>query len=154
MFYVLFDRVMYSSLLKIKFHWLFHYLIFNGHRNRLFACNLIKGLGITHWMLAVKVTQMVTKAWIKTPFRHGVPGKDWNQGSFKRHPDVTLRTPVTLSIVRGNMLNETVNRNYFDDLNVVMRDLRLYDNPHLIWNIGETSVPLTYKPVKILGERV
>ncbi|XP_052278809.1 uncharacterized protein LOC127877190 [Dreissena polymorpha] len=109
------------------------------------------GFGITRRMLLVKIGRIVRKLGIKSPFRNGVPGKDWIAGFLKRHPDVSLRTPQALSTCRARMLNETVTNNYFNDLAWLLESLCLQDKPVRIWNIDETSVPLLHKPARVLG---
>lgn len=96
---------------------------------------------------------MVRKLGIKTPFKNGVPGKDWVAGFLKRHEDVRLRTPQALSTVRAKMLNETVTNNYFNDLISLMQQLHLTDKPSCIWNIDETGVPLLHKPARVLAQK-
>ncbi|KAH3837050.1 hypothetical protein DPMN_110428 [Dreissena polymorpha] len=59
-------------------------------------------------MLQVNIGRIVRKLGSKSLFRNGVPGKDWNPGFLKRHPDVSLRTPQALSTCRARMLNATV----------------------------------------------
>ncbi|KAH3802643.1 hypothetical protein DPMN_156321 [Dreissena polymorpha] len=63
-------------------------------------------------MLQVKIGRIVRKLGIKSPFRNGVPGKDWIAGFLKRHPYVSLRTPQALSTCRARVFNETVTNNY------------------------------------------
>ena len=103
-------------------------------------------------MLAVKVGRIARRLKLKTPFRNGVPGKDWVSGFLKRHPDLAIRSPTALSTVRARMLNETVTSKYFKTLSDLVSDLNLEDKPHCIWNMDETSVPLIHKPSKVLAE--
>lgn len=102
-------------------------------------------------MLKIKVGRIVRRLGLKTPFKSGIPGKDWMTAFIKRHPEISLRSPTALSTVRAKMLNATVTNNYFDALTDLLQSLDLTDKPHRIWNIDETSVPLAHKPSKVLG---
>ncbi|KAH3799638.1 hypothetical protein DPMN_153249 [Dreissena polymorpha] len=102
-------------------------------------------------MLHVKIGRIVRKLGIKSPFRNGVPVKDWIAGFLKRHLDVSHSTPQALSTCRARMLNATVTNNYFNDLARLLESLSLQDKPVRIWNIDETSVPLLHKPARVLG---
>jgi hypothetical protein len=95
---------------------------------------------------------MVRKLGIKTPFRHGIPGKDWVSGFLFRHTEISLRKPQALSTCRARMLNQTVTDHFYSDLQKLLNDIGLTDQPMKIWNIDETSVPLLHKPVRVLGQ--
>jgi hypothetical protein len=110
------------------------------------------GFGITRAQLCMKVSRIALAMKIKTPFRNGIPGKDWVDGFKKRHPDVSLRTPTPLNSVRARMLNIEVTNKYFADLGKCISTLNLHSSPHLIWNIDETNVSLTHRPSKVLAE--
>ena len=89
---------------------------------------------------------------LKTPFKSGIPGKDWLSGFWKRH-SITLRCRSALSTVRGRMLIETVIQKYFDDLQGVIESLNLQNSPEQIWNMDESSLSLTHKPTKVYAEK-
>ena len=103
-------------------------------------------------MLRVKVGRIVRKLGIKTPFKHGIPGKDWLAGFMARHRDISLRKPQALSTCRARMLNKTITDNFYTDLHSLLNDIGVSDQPVKIWNIDETSVPLLHKPARILGK--
>lgn len=104
-------------------------------------------------MLQVKIGRIVRRLGVRTPFKNGVPGKDWVAGFLKRNQDVKLRTPQALSTVRAKLLNETVTNNFFHDLKLLVDQLGLSEKPKQIWNIDETSVPLLHKPSRVLAQK-
>ena len=110
------------------------------------------GFGITRAQLCFKVARLVSSMKLSTPFRNGVPGKDWVDGFRRRHPDVSLRTPTPLNNVRARMLNPEVTRRYFNALEETLNSLDLKNKPQLVWNIDETNVSLTHKPCKVLAD--
>ncbi|KAL5010141.1 hypothetical protein ScPMuIL_012446 [Solemya velum] len=110
-----------------------------------------QGFGLTRRMLQVRVARLVRSLKIKTPFRNGVPGKDWLAGFLARHPDLTIRKPSALSTVRARMLNPTVTGKYFNELGNILEMLKLSNQPKKIWNIDETSVPLLHKPARVIA---
>lgn len=69
-------------------------------------------------------------------------------GFQKRHPDLSLRIPTPLNNVRARMLNKEVTNKYFNDLNEGLSQLKLKTEPKRIWNIDETNVSLTHKPLE------
>lgn len=112
-----------------------------------------QGFGITRLQFAAKAGRLANALSLKTPFRNGIPGKDWVYSFMKRHPDISLRTPTPLTTVRARMLNETVADRYFADLQTIIDDKK----PVKIWNIDETSLSLCHKPTRVLaasGENV
>ena len=110
------------------------------------------GFGLDRKQLQVKAAQLAKKMKLKTPFKSGIPGKDWLSGFLKRH-SITLRCQTALSTVRGRMLNETVIQKYFDDLQGVIESLNLQNSPEQIWNMDESSLSLTHKPTKVYAEK-
>ncbi|CAG2185477.1 unnamed protein product [Mytilus edulis] len=84
---------------------------------------------------------------LKTPFKNGIPGKDWWKGFKNRHPEVVIRKPEKLSTVRSRMLNATVVGNYFKELQTVTEEL----SPTSIWNMDETGINLEHQPAGVLA---
>jgi hypothetical protein len=56
-----------------------------------------KGLGVSPRMLRAKTSQLVKRLNIHTPFRQGIPGKDWYRGLRNRHPEIVIRHQEKLS---------------------------------------------------------
>lgn len=110
------------------------------------------GFGITRAHLCFKMGRLATQMKLKTPFRNGVPGRDWFDGFRKRNPDIVFRSPTPLNNVRARMLNPEVTKKYFAGLEKTLTELNLMDKPKQIWNIDETNVSLTHKPSRILAE--
>ena len=66
------------------------------------------GVGLSKKQIISKAAHLTTSMKLKKPFKSGVPVKDWTLGVLKRHPDIRLRSQITLSTVRSLMLNEIV----------------------------------------------
>ena len=63
-----------------------------------------KGFGMSRLTVMKKAGDVCKKVGIRTPFRHGIPGKDWWQGFKKRNNQVALRKPEKLTggALKGN----------------------------------------------------
>lgn len=46
-----------------------------------------QGFGITRRLLKVKIARLIRSNKIVTPFKNGIPGKDWLSGIVSRHQD-------------------------------------------------------------------
>ena len=103
------------------------------------------GMGLSRQQIIAKAAQLARTMKIKTPFKNGIPGKDWVDGFLRRHPDLSLRSPSPLSTVRCRMLNKVVTQKYFDHLSQIIADNQLHDKPHAIWYMDETSVSLCHR---------
>ena len=114
------------------------------------------GFGITRAQLINKAGKLARDMRLRTPWTGLEPGNDWLLGFMKRHPELALRQPVPLTIIRARMLNPTVTNKYFDDLAQVIQVNGLAEHPARIWNMDEKNIKLTHKPSKVLaakGER-
>ena len=76
----------------------------------------------------------------------------WNK-FCKRHPELVLRTPATLSLSRASASTKECIDNYFDVLEQVLDDYDLRDQPSLIFNMDESGFPLDPKPLKTIHQR-
>ena len=77
----------------------------------------------------------------------------WWESFLRRHPNVTLRTPASLSKVRAIATNPVVINQYFDILEDALEENDLLDKPCQIYNLDETGMPLDPKPLKVVSRR-
>ena len=77
----------------------------------------------------------------------------WWESFLRRHPNVTLRTPVCLSKARAMATNQEVIDQYFDILEDALEENDLLDKPCQIYNLDETGIPLDPKPLKVVTHR-
>ncbi len=77
----------------------------------------------------------------------------WWESFKKRHSELTLRSPEQLSNVRSRCCSKEVFENYFDLLETTMQENDLTDKPVLIFNCGETGMPLDPKPPKAVFQK-
>ena len=94
------------------------------------------------------VTRMLERKGIHTCVTSG-----WWQSFCRRHPNLTLRAPASLSQARRSASDpETVER-YFDLLEQTMVENDLLDKPCNIFNVDESGMPLNPRPVKSVFQR-
>lgn len=65
------------------------------------------------------------------------------------HPEMTLRTPTTLSIARASVSDRCALDNYFDELESTWVEKDLLNSPSVIFNMDETGMPLDLFPPKM-----
>lgn len=76
----------------------------------------------------------------------------WNR-FLKRHHELTLRTPATVSMARAGAGTRENIDNYFDTLEQILEETSLVDHPALIYNMDEAGFPLDPKPLKTVHRR-
>lgn len=90
---------------------------------------------------------------IDTPFKDGIPGKDWFIGFKKRHR-LSIKKPQTLEYARKKAGSDPfIIEGYFDLLQKTLIDLDLVDKPKQIFNIDETSFALDPTKTKVVGQK-
>ena len=77
----------------------------------------------------------------------------WWQCFCRRHPNLTLRAPASLSKARHNASDPEIVKRYFDLLEQTMVENDLLDKPGQIFNVDESGMPLNPKPVKCVFNR-
>ena len=82
-----------------------------------------------------------------------VVSNGWWEGFCRRHPNITLRTPASLSKARALATTHEVINQYFDILEDVLTTHNLFDKPYQIFNLDETGMPLDPKPLKVVASR-
>ena len=76
----------------------------------------------------------------------------WNRFT-KRHPQLSLRTPATLSLSRARASTQESIGCYFDLFEKILDDHCLHEQPSLIYNMDETGFPLDPRPLKTIHEK-
>ena len=89
----------------------------------------------------------------RTPFKENLPQKDWFSSLCKRHPDISIRTPMSLGHERACINQEMINE-WFDGLYAYLEkevpDYKsLIKNPRRIFNADEPGFPLHVKTGKV-----
>ena len=109
------------------------------------------GFGLSRKQLFSKTGQLVKSLNLKTPFKKGIPGKDWFVGLKGRHPDFVVKKPQKLSVTRAKAMNKKVVDEYFDQLESVINELKV--GPKQIWNCDESNIQLEHKPSNVVGRK-
>ena len=74
----------------------------------------------------------------------------WWERFCQRHPNLSLRTAVPLSLSRAMATDENVINRYYDLLEETLRANDIFNDPRRIYNCDETGVPLNPKPLKVI----
>ena len=72
----------------------------------------------------------------------------WWESFCHRHPDVTLRVTAPLSLSRAKSTDVNVINKYFDMFQATMEEYDLLQKPCHLFNIDETGLPISPKPLK------
>ena len=82
--------------------------------------------------------------------------KGWWDRFVKRHPSLTLKTAVPLTLSRAKAGSKEVLDRYFDILQDCLEENGILNNPAVIYNCDETGLPLNpecHKVVEVVGSR-
>ena len=74
----------------------------------------------------------------------------WWESFCHRHPDVTLQVAAPLSSSRVKSTNVNVINKYFDMFQAIMEEYDLLQKPCYFFNIVETGLPISPKPLKMV----
>jgi hypothetical protein len=72
---------------------------------------------------------------------------------LKRHKELTIRQAEKLGTSRVRMMNPVVVQKYFDDLETIIEDLNLQDQPQCIWDCDETGRRFEHNPVRVIADK-
>ena len=97
----------------------------------------------------VLVQQMLDKKGIDANVTNG-----WWERFKNRHPNVTTRVAVPLSVARAKIGDPVVLRGYIDMLEECLRMNNTFDKPGCIFNCDETGIPLNPQCIKIIIDKV
>ena len=110
-----------------------------------------EGFGIGVRQLQVKTARVAHRLSIETPFKEGIPGREWFAGVKKRHPDMSLRKPEATSSARLRTMKRSVVDDYFQALSNIIIENRLGRDQ--IWNMDESGFMLTHKPTNVIARK-
>ena len=91
------------------------------------------------------VQQILDDKGIQTTITNG-----WWERFRQRHPNLTLRSAVSLSYARAMASDNDVLLRYYDMLEECLRSNKIYDMPQRIYNCDETGLPLNPKCLKVV----
>ncbi|KAJ8935213.1 hypothetical protein NQ318_017129 [Aromia moschata] len=92
---------------------------------------------------------------LKIPHRFSktkkMAGKDFYQAFMSRHPDRSLRTPESTSLMRCVGFNRPQVERFFNGLSLLMEKFKF--QPYNIYNCDETAASTVQKHAKVLSEK-
>ena len=94
------------------------------------------------------VQQMLDKKGIEANVTNG-----WWERFKSRHPSVTIRVAVPLSVARAKAGDPVVLKGYFDMLEECLRMNNIFDKPGCIFNCDETGIPLNPQCIKVIDKK-
>ncbi|KOB65530.1 Uncharacterized protein OBRU01_22569 [Operophtera brumata] len=110
------------------------------------------GFGLSRKEVLEMVGDYVNKNKLITPFKHGIPGKDWFVAFKKRHA-LSVKKPQAVEYARKKAVDPFIIFPYFDLLEKTICDLNLQNKPSAIWNLDETSFSNDPSKTKIVGAK-
>ena len=98
------------------------------------------GYGLTHeWV------------WLN-PFQNRSAGRAWFEGFMRRRPNLTIRSPQSLSYCRVISANKETITDFFGKVGSLHGKLNLVSKPMQIFNSDETGITIVFKPNKVIAE--
>lgn len=126
------------------------------------TCQVLQelGYGLSREMVGEVISSFIADQKRQSPFKDGVPGKDWWRGFLKRWPSLSERKPQHLSKRRADAANPEVLESWFASVQSFLQKVELMkrnrtvpDYASRIWNCDETGFCLGATSKKILAKR-
>lgn len=90
----------------------------------------------------------------KTPFKNGIPGKDWVADFCRRwKDDLSLRKPEYLAAARAKAVTEETHWKFMSTVDTVLNRLGIKNKSENQWNCDEVGMNLDPKVKKIFARR-
>lgn len=86
------------------------------------------------------------------PFQNRSAGRAWFKGFMRRRPNLTIRSPQSLSYCRAISANKETITDFFGKLGSLYGKLNLVTKPMQIFNCDEMGVTVVFKPNKVIAE--
>nr|XP_026494170.1 uncharacterized protein LOC113399291 [Vanessa tameamea] len=110
------------------------------------------GFGLSRKEVLQLVGDYINKNNLVTPFKNGIPGKDWFL-AFKERHGLSIKKPQAVEYSRKKAVDPFIIYSYFDLLEKTINDLNLKYKPSSIWNLDETSFSKDPAKTKIVGAK-
>ena len=98
------------------------------------------------------VYSIVEKSKCPHPFQNESAGRTWFEGLMRRRPNLTIRSPQSLSYCWAISANKETITDSFGKLGSLHGKLKLITKPMQIFNCDETGVTVVFKPNKVIAK--
>ncbi|KAJ8885068.1 hypothetical protein PR048_011264 [Dryococelus australis] len=112
-----------------------------------------RGFGLSISEVETVTYKLALKEGLQVRFSHekGKAGKTWFYTFKKRHPNLSVRKPEALSLVRARGMNEADVTNIFEMFENLLNENNLFGVPARIHNADETGLQINNRPEKTLS---
>ena len=110
------------------------------------------GYGLTREGVMSLAYSIVEKSKCPHPFQNGSAGRAWFEGFMRRKPNLTIRSPQSLSYCQAISANKETITDFFGKLGSLYSKLNLVTKPMQIFNCDETGVTVVFKLNKVIAE--
>ena len=108
--------------------------------------------GITTEKLSHLAFEFAERQRVKHPFKNGRAGPDWVAGFLRRHPEISVRKPESISLARLEGVNKKNVQKFYDNIRGLVQKNGPYPS-HRIFNVDETGVAPVVASPKVLAAR-
>lgn len=107
-----------------------------------------RGFGLTPTSVRKYVFHFAVERGLKHNFNmeKEMAGEDWFHSFMGRHPGLSIRKPKSISRARASSLTEERVKEFYEELEAVIKDCNLEGRPEAIYNQDETGLPLNNRP--------
>ena len=110
------------------------------------------GFGLSRETVMCLAFKIVDATQRKHPFKDQKAGRAWFDGFCRRHPKLSIRSPLPLSYCRAQCANMDTINDFFGKLGAIYGRLNLICKPMQIYNCDETGITMVHKPGKVVAE--
>uniref|UniRef100_A0A1X7TTS3 HTH CENPB-type domain-containing protein n=1 Tax=Amphimedon queenslandica TaxID=400682 RepID=A0A1X7TTS3_AMPQE len=110
------------------------------------------GYGVNREIVMRIAYTIVEKTGRKHSFTGDSAGRSWFEGFRRRHPELTIRTPLPLSYNRAVSASPDVVSEFFGKVGALYGRLNLFSKPNQIYNTDETGVSVVHRPGIVIAQ--